>query len=135
LENHADSSAINQESEVTSTGIPPALGCGFLLLLLVLGIACVLMVGSLAIQGQVLIRSGQPDEVRLWLVDDDGLAGLGFSYATLAGETRPDGSRCYQNHVRFLLWKGESADRSAEFCRCYQSVGDEWIDVGACNDT
>jgi hypothetical protein len=105
-----------------------------LLLVLVLGITCVGLVGALVFEDQVLIRAGQPDEIRLWLVNDDGMAGIGFSYAVKSEQNDGDGQQCYLHRVRFFLWRGAEQGRAADFCRCYRVDNEVWIDIGSCED-
>jgi hypothetical protein len=133
LESKPDQPVDNLSPSLTSKGIPPALGCSILLVMLVLGLACLWLAGTLAFEGQVLLRAGQPDELRLWLVQDGELAGVGFSYALQEEVPGMETLTCYQTRVRFVLWKNNSEGQPAEYCRCYRSRGGEWIDAGACD--
>ncbi|MGD8603988.1 MAG: hypothetical protein PVF49_05375 [Anaerolineales bacterium] len=115
-------------------GISPTLGCGVLLVCLIVGLVCVWVAGALAFEGEIQFRAGQPDEIRLWLVDDEGIAGLALSYAGEAVLDAGDSLHCYQHQVRFFLWRSADQGQPVEFCRCYQTDNGDWIDVGACAD-
>jgi hypothetical protein len=72
----------------------------------------------LAARGEVTWRRGEFTEDRLWLVNESGAQGLGWSSARVASDQRPvDGPVCVRTQVRFLLWKGTSENLA--FCECY----------------
>ena len=62
-----------------------------------------LMVGLLAVRGDIVISRGELRQTRLWLVQEEGNRGLGLSSTRLvSGDERGDRA-CVETRVRFFL--------------------------------
>lgn len=74
----------------------------------------------LASRGEFRISTGPApeEELRLWLVQDAGRAGLALSRAF---SYESDGRRCIQTDAGFLLWRRprNEEDSATSYCSCY----------------
>ena len=114
------------EQQVTGTSAPQSplcrrlgrLGCGIALVLWFTLLLTPCLAIALLSRGQITISQGSVPEqqIRVWLIQEPDLRGLGFS-STSAFE---DGQNavCIQTNVNYLLWQGEGDP--AIFCDCYE---------------
>ena len=89
----------------------------------------------LASQGEFRISTGPApeEELRLWLVQDAGRAGVALSRAF---SYESDGQRCIQTDAGFLLWRRprNEVDSATSYCSCYdlQDVEYQRQKAGTC---
>jgi hypothetical protein len=130
-ETAADPPAGRETGGRRSRPISPALGCLLSILLGLLGVACVLIVGLFATQGEIAFRRGEPDEVRVWLVREPTNQGLGLSTGRVTSRAEDGRPVCVESRIRFLLWRSDGSARALTFCDCAAGQNDEHIE-GPC---
>jgi hypothetical protein len=105
-------------------------GCAFGLLLwaLLLLSPCPFII--LAIQGQIVIDTGDAPEqqLRLWLIMEADQRGIGFSQAFVE---RNGDEVCVETNVQFLLWQGDADP--VKYCQCYLNM--ENMDTWSLSET
>jgi hypothetical protein len=109
-------------------------GC---LLSILLG-AAILCLGlaffQVAFRGGLSLRTGSLRETRLWLVQNEGAQGLGFSRMQRVSGSEQSGEVCLRTRVGFWLWSGSSGGLNTSYCDCYEKSGSSWIPVGTCSE-
>jgi hypothetical protein len=94
---------------------------------------CIMIV--LAMQGEISIAIGSAPEQRLrvWLIQEAGQSGIGFSNADIRQAS--ENALCVQTNVNFLLWRGRA--EPAQYCECYAQAESGWqatrVEQGACS--
>lgn len=114
------------------SGIPVRLGCGSIIIFTILCSVLVLLVINLVVGGEINIRRGDLGGYRIWLVRQDGLKGVGYSWTTELDENAEPGTTCVETKVRFLEWQTGQENGNIEYCECYVAQQGEWIFSGEC---
>ncbi|UCG24949.1 MAG: hypothetical protein JSW55_02850 [Chloroflexota bacterium] len=70
----------------------------------------------LAARGELMIGDDQSSNIRLFMVNEDEVKGIGFQRAKKA-HSRNDG--CYRTSVRYLLWEGRDSNLNISYCACH----------------
>jgi len=70
----------------------------------------------LATQQQILIGNDPSRHVRIFLLQADNAAGVGFEWAGKLGTN----ASCTQTSVNYFLWEGSA--ESVSFCQCYDPL-------------
>jgi len=69
----------------------------------------------LAARGEIMLGDDSGSNVRLFLVNEDELHGIGFQRANEINS----GQECYHISVDYLLWEGDTSEQNIDFCTCY----------------
>ena len=69
----------------------------------------------LAARGELMIGSDQSSNVRVFMVNDDQVEGIGFQRVHTVGSN----PGCLKTSVKYLLWEGQNASLNTSFCECY----------------
>lgn len=70
----------------------------------------------LATQGQIRIGSSSHSGLRVYLLQDFNLQGIGIEWSRPLREE----PQCAQTSVNYLILEGDGAELSAEYCYCYE---------------
>lgn len=105
-------------------------GCLLAILAGALGFVCTWTTLTLGARGELAWRLGQPTEVRVWLLRDDDIGGIGWSRGAVV--ERRDSTVCVRTLVGFWTWRGAAPEPASPACDCYERQGSTWIGAGGC---
>jgi hypothetical protein len=114
------------------TGIPARLGCGSIILLTILCSTLILAIVNLIVVGEIDVRGNDLEGLRIWLVREDGITGVGLSSSRQTDIASEPDLKCINTSVRFIKWVGEGSSGDIEYCECYQIQEGELFFSGAC---
>jgi hypothetical protein len=86
---------------------------------------------ALAFRGEIVLGKGIGNESRLWLIREQGEAGLGLSLVRAATSSKP-GVACESTSVYFLVWGAGDPRPTVSYCDCYQLTPTAIVYEGAC---
>jgi hypothetical protein len=116
----------------TPAGLSLRAGCLISLAVGVAGFILLLAVAALVARGELVLRRGQPDEWRLWLVRGSDATGFGLSTSGRDRSLETAGEACFRTRVRFLLLRSTEPYAPVTYCDCYRPVGARWEPLGPC---
>lgn len=122
------------EQPDVAEGLPvsPWIGCLGSVLVGLLGAFLVFQVGKLIVQGDLRLAGDSLTPTRLWLVDEAGNRGLGWSTTRIVEGSLAEGRACVQTRVGFLLFQSDGTAKPVTYCECLERNADHWQEVGAC---
>lgn len=113
-------------------GIPARLGCGAIIVTMILCSIFILGIVKLIADGEINISRGDLVGYRLWLVRDERLRGLGFSTSQEVDQNGAPGMKCVRTRVRFLEFRSGGEEVNVDYCDCFQSQDGEWMYLYEC---
>jgi hypothetical protein len=69
----------------------------------------------LAARGEIMLGDDPGSNVRLFMVNEDELHGIGLQRTSEINF----GEDCYRTSVDYLLWEGDASEQDIDFCTCY----------------
>ena len=114
--------------------LPARRGCLVFIGLWACAAAVLLVAGTLAVRGDIVLPHGELRETRLWLVAQEGNQGLGLSSMRFASGGEDEGAACVETWVRFLLWQAREGAQATHYCECFEREGREWVYTGVCRE-
>lgn len=120
------------EKEGDELPFHPAWGCALSMIVGALGVGFMYMMISLAVGGEIRWGREPSRANRIWLVESEGQAGIGWSSASEMETVLPEADVCIQQEVRFLLWSQGFAGEVQKYCDCYRRIGDELEILSGC---
>lgn len=123
-----------ESSAHTTIGRPGRGGCLAFVALWLCVAGASLAVGLLAVKGELVLRRGELNEARVWLVAEPQRRGLGISSTRFVEGNRNADSACLETRVRFIMWRG-AAEPALSYCECYGRVAGGGLEyTGMCGE-
>ena len=69
----------------------------------------------IATRGQIQLGADAQSNVRLFLVQEENVQGLGVEWSRRDSDSRD----CARTTVKYLLWQGGGSGQNVEYCRCF----------------
>jgi hypothetical protein len=72
----------------------------------------------IATRGEIQLGTDAKNSLRLFLVHEDDVQGLGLEWSKPHGRS----GECTKTTVRYLLWEGSEPGQGVEYCRCFDAA-------------
>lgn len=85
---------------------------------------------TLAIRGEIRIGNNFPSGIRVFLIQEDDVQGIGFEWSRKVNIQ----TDCSKTTVKYLLWEGAQGGLNADYCWCYDQTDEGPQFIGTCEE-
>jgi hypothetical protein len=86
----------------------------------------------LATQGEIRIGDNSSG-LRLFMLQESDNQGLGIQWTRSIDDPNQESAVCSQTSLRYLLWEGDAAGQSSDYCQCFDPETQDSLPLDSCS--